>query len=62
MEVPKVLGDVFEALAGAIFIDSDRSLDAVWKVFYRLMQHEIGTFILQRNYYRKPVSSLTILT
>lgn len=43
IEVPKVLGDVFEALAGAIFIDSGMSLDSVWSVFYRLMEHEFGT-------------------
>lgn len=35
MEVPKALGDVFESVAGAIFLDSNMSLDAVWKVdFY----------------------------
>lgn len=34
VEVPKALGDVFESVAGAIFLDSNMSLDAVWKVFY----------------------------
>ncbi|XP_055526642.1 endoribonuclease Dcr-1 isoform X2 [Wyeomyia smithii] len=32
VEVPKALGDVFESVAGAIFLDSSMSLDAVWKV------------------------------
>lgn len=32
VEVPKALGDVFESVAGAIFLDSNMSLDTVWKV------------------------------
>ncbi|GBN10283.1 Endoribonuclease Dcr-1 [Araneus ventricosus] len=32
--VPKVLGEVFESVAGAIYLDSGMSLDAVWKVYY----------------------------
>lgn len=42
MEVPKALGDVFESVAGAVFLDSRMSLDAVWKVYYRMMKTEIG--------------------
>lgn len=34
VEVPKALGDVFESVAGAIFLDSNMSLDAVWKVSF----------------------------
>lgn len=34
-EVPKVLGDVLEALMGAVFIDSGHDLNTVWKVFLR---------------------------
>lgn len=33
VEVPKALGDIFESVAGAIFLDSNMSLDMVWKVF-----------------------------
>lgn len=33
VEVPKALGDVFESVAGAIFLDSNMSLDTVWQVF-----------------------------
>ena len=44
MEVPKALGDVFESVAGAIYLDSHMSLDAVWKVYYRMMRNEIGIF------------------
>lgn len=44
MEVPKALGDVFESVAGAIFLDSGMSLDAVWRVYYRMMRNEIEQF------------------
>lgn len=42
VEVPKALGDVFESLAGAIYLDSGMSLDAVWGVYYQIMRNEIG--------------------
>ncbi|CAH1401946.1 unnamed protein product [Nezara viridula] len=44
VEVPKALGDVFESVAGAIFLDSGMSLDTVWKVYYRMMKKEIEQF------------------
>ncbi|KAB0798298.1 hypothetical protein PPYR_09291 [Photinus pyralis] len=44
VEVPKALGDVFESVAGAIFLDSGMSLDAVWRVYYRMMKNEIEKF------------------
>jgi endoribonuclease Dicer len=44
IEVPKALGDIFESLAGAVFVDSGMSLDTVWRVFYRMMKPEIGYF------------------
>uniref|UniRef100_A0A6P7H6F8 ribonuclease III n=1 Tax=Diabrotica virgifera virgifera TaxID=50390 RepID=A0A6P7H6F8_DIAVI len=44
VEVPKALGDVFESVAGAIFLDSGMSLDAVWKVYYKMMKPEIEQF------------------
>lgn len=43
-DVPKILGDVFESLAGAVYLDSGKSLQTVWKVFYRLMRKEIIEF------------------
>lgn len=46
IEVPKALGDVFESVAGAIFLDSGMSLDAVWRVYYRMMRAEIGKCVL----------------
>jgi endoribonuclease Dicer len=42
VEVPKVLGDIFESLAGAIYLDSGLDLQEVWRVYYRLMRREIG--------------------
>nr|CAH7717562.1 unnamed protein product [Callosobruchus chinensis] len=44
VEVPKALGDVFESVAGAIFLDSGMSLDAVWRVYYKMMKGEIEQF------------------
>lgn len=44
MEVPKCLGDIFESVAGAIFLDSNKSFDAVWKVYYGLMKPHIDRF------------------
>ncbi|TKR68423.1 hypothetical protein L596_024412 [Steinernema carpocapsae] len=41
IEVPKALGDIFESLAGAIYLDSGRRLDVVWEVFYNLMHDTI---------------------
>lgn len=44
IEVPKALGDIFESVAGAIYLDSNRSLDTVWRVYFRLMKDTIGKF------------------
>ncbi|KAI5731860.1 hypothetical protein M8J77_017466 [Diaphorina citri] len=41
IEVPKALGDLFESVAGAIYLDSGMSLDTVWKVYYEIMKSEI---------------------
>lgn len=50
MEVPKALGDVFESVAGAIFLDSGMSLDAVWRVYYQMMKTEIGKELCINSY------------
>nr|XP_054928461.1 endoribonuclease Dcr-1-like isoform X3 [Dermacentor andersoni] len=44
VEVPKALGDIFESVAGAIFLDSNMSLDTVWQVYYAMMKPEIEYF------------------
>ncbi|VVC42037.1 PAZ domain,Helicase, C-terminal,Ribonuclease III domain,P-loop containing nucleoside triphosphate [Cinara cedri] len=44
IEVPKALGDVFESVAGAIYLDSNMSLDTVWKVYHKIMENEMEQF------------------
>lgn len=34
-KAPKVLGDIVESIAGAIFLDSGRDTAVVWKVSFR---------------------------
>ncbi|CDW55659.1 endoribonuclease Dicer [Trichuris trichiura] len=41
-EVPKVLGDIFESVAGAIYLDSGCSLEVVWQTYYPMMKAQIG--------------------
>ncbi|XP_043480045.1 endoribonuclease Dcr-1 [Leptopilina heterotoma] len=56
VEVPKALGDVFESLAGAIYLDSGMSLDAVWGVYYKIMKSEIEQF--STNVPKSPIREL----
>lgn len=56
VEVPKALGDMFESVAGAVFLDSDLSLDTVWQVYYRMMQPEIDMF--SSNVPKSPIREL----
>ncbi|XP_058457103.1 endoribonuclease Dcr-2 [Malaya genurostris] len=44
VDVPKALGDVFESLVGAVFLDSENNLEVTWKVIYNLMYREILNF------------------
>lgn len=44
LDPPKVLGDLLESIAGAIFIDSGMSLEAVWSIFQPLFDKKIGKF------------------
>ncbi|XP_076921742.1 endoribonuclease Dicer homolog 1-like [Bidens hawaiensis] len=41
-KAPKVLGDIFESIAGAVFLDSQRDTSSVWKVFQPLL-HPVVT-------------------
>ena len=45
LEPPKALGDVLESLAGALFLDSGMSLEAVWSRFYPFFKPLIGMLI-----------------
>ena len=42
IEPPKVLGDLLESLAGAIFMDSGMDLQAVWGSLGPLFDEKIG--------------------
>lgn len=46
VEIPKVLGDIFESVAGAIYLDSGLSLDTLWSVYLPLMRRELGELII----------------
>lgn len=45
IEVPKVLGDIFESIVGAIYFDSGNDLNKTWGVIYRLMQPVLIKFM-----------------
>lgn len=45
VDVPKALGDIFESLVGAVFLDSGNSLERTWSVIYNLMSEEIGEYV-----------------
>lgn len=40
----QILGDIFESLVGAVYLDSGYDLNVVWDVFYRIMWQEIDLF------------------
>ncbi|XP_062563406.1 endoribonuclease Dcr-2-like [Armigeres subalbatus] len=44
VDVPKALGDVFESLVAAIFLDSGNDFAVTWRVIYGLMGNEILMF------------------
>ncbi|XP_034829181.1 endoribonuclease Dicer isoform X3 [Maniola hyperantus] len=46
IDVPKVLSDIFESIAGAIYLDSGGDLQRVWSVVYRIMHKEIHAFTM----------------
>ncbi|VVC34156.1 PAZ domain,Helicase, C-terminal,Ribonuclease III domain,DEAD/DEAH box helicase domain,P-loop containing [Cinara cedri] len=44
IDVPKVLGDLFESLIAAIYLDCGRDLNFVWSICYKFLEHEIKEF------------------
>ncbi|KAL7675949.1 hypothetical protein ACOME3_002208 [Neoechinorhynchus agilis] len=44
-EVPKCLSDIFEAVAGAIFVDSKFSFETVWRIYKRMLDPFISKFV-----------------
>lgn len=53
IEVPKAMGDIFESLAGAIYMDSGMSLEMVWQVYYPMMRPLIGIVSFQKKKIKK---------
>lgn len=43
VDVPKALGDIVEAIIGAIYLDC-RDLEKTWKVIYNLFENELNEF------------------
>ncbi|CAK9800088.1 Endoribonuclease Dicer [Anthophora plagiata] len=56
VNVPKVLGDLFESSIGAIYLDSDKSLTTVWNIIYSIMHAEIDEF--SKNIPKQPIRVL----
>ena len=44
VEVPKALGDLFEAVAGAMYVDCGEDLDRVWEVYLPILKPSIGKY------------------
>lgn len=42
LDPPKCLSDVFEAIVGAVFVDSGMSLDTVWTTFEPILKPLLG--------------------
>jgi endoribonuclease Dicer len=45
VDIPKVIGDIFESIVGAVFLDSGMNLSATWKVIYGLLKDELHAFM-----------------
>ncbi|XP_078051578.1 endoribonuclease Dcr-2-like, partial [Augochlora pura] len=56
VDVPKVLGDLFESAIGAIYLDCEKNLKKVWEILYSLMHKEIDEF--SQNIAKQPVRVL----
>jgi dsRNA-specific ribonuclease len=42
LEPPKFLADLFESVAGAIYLDSNCSLNTVWQSYYAMLEPYLG--------------------
>lgn len=45
VDIPKVIGDIFESIVGAVFLDSGLDLAVTWQVIYGLLQNELHEFM-----------------
>ncbi|KAJ3221063.1 hypothetical protein HK099_003801 [Clydaea vesicula] len=55
LEAPKVLGDIFESCAGAVFVDCGYSLEIFWNVFKPLMINFITKFTDPKVLCKSPI-------
>lgn len=44
VDVPKALGDIFESIIGAIYIDSGKDMKKVWEIVFTMMHEEFELF------------------
>ncbi|XP_051160014.1 endoribonuclease Dicer-like [Leptopilina boulardi] len=44
VDVPKALGDIFESLIGAIYLDSGKDIKKVWEIVFTMMHEEFELF------------------
>ena len=56
IESPKIISDMFESVAGAIYLDSGRKLDTVWKIYSEIMKEIIIEY--QTCIPKSPISEL----
>ena len=56
VESPKIISDIFESVAGAIYLDSGRKLDEVWRVYSRIMKDIIIEY--RKSVPKSPISEL----
>lgn len=45
LEAPKLLGDIFESLAGAIYVDSGCDLECLWTIYQQLMNEDMSKLL-----------------
>ena len=46
IEPPKFLADIFESVAGAIYLDSNCNLNTVWNVYYKFFEPYLGKIVV----------------
>eukprot|EP01105_Mastigella_eilhardi_P014457 TRINITY_DN3296_c0_g1_i3.p1 TRINITY_DN3296_c0_g1~~TRINITY_DN3296_c0_g1_i3.p1 ORF type:complete len:1461 (+),score=325.87 TRINITY_DN3296_c0_g1_i3:432-4814(+) len=57
-DAPKVLADILEALAGAVFVDSGFSYEAVWRSFWPLLREHLESNVTPETVKRDPARDL----
>ncbi|KAG7187562.1 hypothetical protein KM043_018832 [Ampulex compressa] len=53
VDVPKILGDLYESFIGAVYLDCNKNLSKVWEIIYRVMHKEIELF--SKNVPKQPI-------